>query len=57
MLSNLVQASCSWKEVLSVLVERHRHASIGQVKSFLHSVSVMNIDIEVKNSRVNLQKL
>lgn len=38
-------------------MEADSHNSIGFVESFLDSISVMNIDIQIKNSWVHLQKL
>jgi hypothetical protein len=37
-------------EIFAVLVERDRHNTVCRVKGFLNSVSMMDIDINVKNS-------
>jgi len=40
------------REELSILVQRDRHDSIGCVESFLDSISVMNVDVDVEHSFV-----
>jgi hypothetical protein len=37
-------------EIFAVLVERDRHNAVCRVEGFLNPVSVMDIDIDVKNS-------
>lgn len=39
----------SWEE-LSVLVEADSHDSVGSVKGFLHTISVVEINIDVQNA-------
>ena len=57
MLAYLMEPSCPWEEIFSVLMEGNGHASVAQVESLLNPIAVMDIDIQVKNSGVNLQKL
>ena len=38
-------------------METDSHDSVGVIKGLLDSITVVNIDIEVKDSRVDLQKL
>ncbi|KAF3844660.1 hypothetical protein F7725_007823, partial [Dissostichus mawsoni] len=43
------------REVLSVLVEGHRHDTVCGVESLLHTVSMMDVNVDVQNSLVNCQ--
>ncbi len=54
--SVLVKSPRSWEKVLTVLMERHWHDSVGQIKCLLNPVSVMDVDIDVNNSWINKQK-
>lgn len=54
--ANFVQPARPREEILAVLVERHRHAAVRQVESLLYSVAVVDVDIEVQHSRVDLQQ-
>lgn len=56
-LSDLVKRSSPWEEVLIELMERHSHHSVCIVKSFLNSVAMVNIDVKIEHSRVDLQQL
>lgn len=42
----------SWKKVVPVFVEGHRHDAVSQVKGFLHTVTMVNVDVDVQNPRV-----
>ena len=53
----LVQPTCSWEEVLAVLMEGDRHASVAEVEGLLYSISVVDVDVQVEHSGVDLQKL
>ena len=44
-------------EVLAVLVEGYGHDAIGRVKGFLHTITVVNIDIDVENALLESQEL
>lgn len=54
--SDVAQTSCP-REELSILVERARHDSIRRVEGFLDSVSVMHVDVNVKDPRMITQEL
>ena len=56
-LAYLMEPTCSWKEIFSVLMERNGHTSVAQVESLLDPIAVMDIDIQVKNSGIDLQQL
>jgi hypothetical protein len=45
------------REVLSVLVERHSHDSVSCVESFLYTIAMMYVDVDVKNSRLESEEL
>lgn len=40
------------REILAVLVERASHDAIGSVEGFLHTVTVMDVNINIKNTLV-----
>jgi hypothetical protein len=44
-------------KVLSELVEGYCHDTVGGIKCFLHSITVMNVDINVENTFVFLEQL
>lgn len=46
-----LEVSCSG-EVLSILVKGHSHDAVGQVESFLYTISVMDVNINVKDTLV-----
>ena len=35
----------------------HSHAAIGEVESFLHAITMVHVDVEVKYTRVDIQQL
>ena len=45
------------REVVFEFVERTGHHSIGSVKGLLHSISVVDVDVDVQNSLVVIQHL
>jgi hypothetical protein len=45
----------SARKVFSKLVEAHCHYSIGGIKRFLYSISMMNVNINVQNSLMFLE--
>ena len=45
------------REVFSVLVEADSHDSVGSVEGLLHSVSVMDVNINVEDSLMVLEQL
>ena len=53
----LMQCPCSREEILAVLMEWNTHASVGEIKGLLHSVSMMYVDVQVEHSWVHLQQL
>ena len=54
--SLVIDLTCSWKEVVAILVERYCHHTISEVKCFLDPVAMVNINIYVENSRVVLEQ-
>lgn len=57
MLANLVQTPSSGEKILAVLMEGDSHASVSEVESFLDAVTMVDIDVEVQHSGVDLEKL
>ena len=55
-LAYLMKPACSWKEVFSVLMKGNRHAPVAQVESLLNPIAMMDVYIQVKNSRIDLQE-
>ena len=53
--ANLVGVAGAGKEI-PVLVERQRHHPVRTVKRFLHTVPVMNVDVDVQHSLVAFQQ-
>eukprot|EP00051_Salpingoeca_urceolata_P005907 m.78637 g.78637 ORF g.78637 m.78637 type:complete len:485 (+) comp14592_c0_seq3:64-1518(+) len=45
------------RKVLSVLVKRHRHHSVGAVKCLFHTVAVMNVNVNVQHALMSLEEL
>lgn len=54
--ANIVNVACS-REVVLELVERASHDSVSQVKGFLDTVTMMDVDIYIQNSLVGFQEL
>lgn len=44
-------------EVFAVLVERNSHDSIGGVESFLDTITVVDVDVDVEDALVEPQEL
>lgn len=44
-----VAHTSSWKKVVSIFVEGHGHDAVSQVKGFLYTVTVMNVDVNVED--------
>lgn len=44
------------RKVLAVLVERYSHDPVGRVKGLLHTITVMNIDVDIEDALVETQK-
>lgn len=42
----------SWEKIVPVLVEGHSHDAVGQVKGFLDTIPMVNVYVNVQNSRV-----
>ena len=53
--ADIFDVSCSWKIVLE-LMEGAGHHSISKVESFLHSISVMDVNVNVQYPLVNFQE-
>ena len=54
-LTHLVQGTCSWKEILAILMEGYCHAAVCEVECLLYSIAVMDIDVQVQHSGVHLK--
>mmetsp|Transcript_19284 Transcript_19284/g.58237 ORF Transcript_19284/g.58237 Transcript_19284/m.58237 type:complete len:229 (-) Transcript_19284:917-1603(-) len=57
LLANVFDVTGSRKEEVAVLVEAHRHHTVGQVEGLLHAVAMMHIDVQVQHPRMHLQQL
>jgi hypothetical protein len=47
----------STREVLSVLVEGAGHDAIGRVEGFFNTITMVNVDIDVENARLESEEL
>ena len=56
-LTDLKKISGARKEVLPVLVEAESHDPVSEIESFLDTVAVVYININVENSRIVTQQL
>ena len=54
--TDVAELASPW-EVLSVFVEGACHDAIGSVKRFFNTIAVVDIDIDVENSRLEAQEL
>jgi hypothetical protein len=54
--ANIAELSGS-REVLSVLMEGYGHHSVGGIERLLNTIAVMDIDIDIKNTLLETQKL
>ena len=52
-----VETAGPWEKIIAVLMKTDGHNSIGQVESLLHSVSVVDIDVNVEDSWMVFQQL
>ena len=46
----------SWEKVVAIFVERHGHDAVGQIKGLLYTVTMVNVNVNVKNSGVVSEK-
>lgn len=53
----IVTELTSPREVLSIFVEGSSHDSVGGIESFLNTITVMDIDVNVKNSLLVSEEL
>ena len=56
-LANFINIASAREEILPILMKRNRHDPVREEESFLNSISMMDINVKVKDSRVNLQQL
>lgn len=56
-LSYCVYTACSWKEVISILMEADRHNPICEVKCFFNSIAVVHVYVEIEHSCMIFQQL
>lgn len=54
--TDVAKFACSGK-VFAIFVERDRHDTVGGVEGLLHAVTMVNINIHIKNSLLESQKL
>lgn len=52
-----MKSSCAGEEIITILMKRDRHTSIRKIECLFHSVTVVNVDVQIQNPRVNLQQL
>ena len=52
-----VSQSTSTREEFTIFVKAARHHSIRSVESLLHTISVMNVDVDVEHARMVAQQL
>lgn len=55
--AQLIHVTRAGKEVVAVLVERHRHHPVRQVERLLDAVAMVDVDVNVEHSRVVLEEL
>jgi hypothetical protein len=53
--ADVLNVSSAW-EILTVFVERNRHDAVGSEESFLNTISMVNINVDVENPPVLLQQ-
>ena len=56
-LADGVERACPREEVFVEFVETHRHNPVGVVEGLLHPVPVVDVNVEVEDSGVDLQQL
>jgi hypothetical protein len=49
-LSYGIDVTTTWEEVVSVLMERYCHYSVGAVKGFFYSIAVVDVYVDVEYS-------
>ena len=54
--TNVAKLTSTW-EVLSVLVERDSHDSVGGVEGFFDAVAMVDIDVNIENSLLESEEL
>jgi hypothetical protein len=54
--ADVTKFACS-REVLSVLVERHSHDSVGRVEGLLDAITVVDIDVDVEDALLETEQL
>ena len=45
-------STCPWKEEVPIFVEGDSHDTISEVESFLYSISMMNVYVNVEDTRI-----
>ena len=55
-IADLEHVACARKESVSVLVKRHGHYTVRQVEGFLHTVTVMYVNVYVEYAQMNSVK-
>jgi len=54
--TNVAKLTGPWK-VFAVLVERDSHDSVRGIKSFLNTIAMMNVDVDVQDPLLEAEKL
>lgn len=54
--ADVAKFACS-REVLSILVERHSHDSVGCVEGLLDAITVVDIDVDVEDALLETEQL
>ena len=55
--ADAVQIARPREEVVPILVERHRHDPVGSQKRFLHSITMVDVNVNIQHPVVILQQL
>eukprot|EP00300_Choanocystis_sp_HF-7_P025145 c26831_g1_i1.p2 GENE.c26831_g1_i1~~c26831_g1_i1.p2 ORF type:complete len:122 (+),score=4.43 c26831_g1_i1:97-462(+) len=56
-LPNIFQISSAREKEISIFVKRYCHYSISEIKCFFDTISVMNVNVNIKYTSVALQQL
>lgn len=52
----LIEATCPWEKILTILMERYSHDSVWKIKCFFDTIAMMDVNVDVDDSGVNQQE-